>query len=1213
MKQSRVDRYEMAISEQRAAKYRGTVRVRLETLEFGTEGSRQLDAKNVERLQRVFRKEGCYRLEPENRIPAAIDQGSLEEAMRLSDTTFDDLLEIPQTSPPLLKFPAGFRLRCLEGQSRVKAAAETLRPEERWWGVDLYLEDMSSELIRFLVDHFPNATNVSDGEIYLKIRRHMEASRGSHDAGHQFAEKSWWARLSNNKQDNLMRLFKNKRKDYREAFDALSVIPGIWAGFRISMLKDLFGLQCREQVIHYIEVIGMVFRNILGGRLEWMELTDRRTVELLQLRVPGKCSGDLRILRQHFLKGDLFPAIKTEEHRQEIWNNLLTVDTLIPSLYTLFEDIKYLKPCATIVKRLLGAKPKWSVQQTLEECYSGEQQNDEVLVQQTENSFCYYHGGVEERVTLGSLQLWLFAARNFTLMIKEPPRKDDGRPTPNCETPDTSVWRAFATLASHLGFESDSILELRNNDPDREIARQALLGARKPHTFKYDDAVLESFQDQIVAMFAAAEEITNERGPSTFYVDGAGEDVHRRCGRVFERAYENDRQVLFLDALSNPDEGGGEGITSLFVRVSVLKAFFGRPVFNTAPANVVREPFGFSALAGDSPHSDRMLWQTDRSSRPLHDSRKQIEDLERQVEALRSDDERKTRQITRLESELFNARSNGDEVAQLREQNESLQRTVSSLQGAALEKNRLEQWISQLQDSLERAKQDQREMNELRSQNTARETELGVLQESTSRARAELEKYRVAESRRSSSRERELENEVDVLNRKLESLFQDNGQAQDRIKELRKKVKISEGTIIGLERKISSLKGRLQMTKSQNQASPDSPVDGQDTFRSINDKYKTLFVAHEMAKQRLQELEQEKSDAQTEAAKVDDLKQQIFLLESNLAEYRDRIASDDQHQKDIERLRDEKSDALGEEIRGLQEELVLKHEELHKLRSDLAQLQERDSATSDDYVRVQKELQDTKGAYDSLEEEIARLRIEASKLVAEKDEALSGREEVLREIPVLQAKIIELENARPEDSTAAGEMITTDTHDDRDRQLARIKELQDLNVKLAAQLNSAEHMIADEQMLFHTTIQEIQKQNEASRHNSEWITFKSHQTTTGGGREESSYKAQLTPSGLERLATKFVRKRRPLYLHTVEGKGLSPKNAFKTIKDNGTFTIHLVPEGETLRGRRDELPSAPETQSKPGYPPDSAAVSTNGPSALEEQGAEREERPRKKR
>lgn len=140
MKQPSVDLYQNIIWEQRASNYRGTVRVKLEALRFGVEGSRQPDVQNVKRLRQIFQDQGCYRLDPENRIPAVIDQQTLENAMQLSGTTLAALLQIPQTSPPFLKFPPGFQLQCLKGQSRAKAAEMVLRAEQRWWGVDLYLE-----------------------------------------------------------------------------------------------------------------------------------------------------------------------------------------------------------------------------------------------------------------------------------------------------------------------------------------------------------------------------------------------------------------------------------------------------------------------------------------------------------------------------------------------------------------------------------------------------------------------------------------------------------------------------------------------------------------------------------------------------------------------------------------------------------------------------------------------------------------------------------------------------------------------------------------------------------------------------------------------------------------------------------------------------------------------------------------------------------------
>lgn len=53
------------------------------------------------------------------------------------------------------------------------------------------------------------------------------------------------------------------------------------------------------------------------------------------------------------LSGRAFGGFSDKE-RQVIWSRMQRFDGLIPSLYTFFEDLKYLEACAYCVKRLCG-------------------------------------------------------------------------------------------------------------------------------------------------------------------------------------------------------------------------------------------------------------------------------------------------------------------------------------------------------------------------------------------------------------------------------------------------------------------------------------------------------------------------------------------------------------------------------------------------------------------------------------------------------------------------------------------------------------------------------------------------------------------------------------------------------------------------------------------------------------------------------------------
>jgi hypothetical protein len=134
------------LAEERRIKYRGTAIIRLEFLDFPCDECRELDPKNVERLKKCFRTEGCHRLELENHIPAIVEQSALNNALRTAGKSSDELLSQTEESYVELKFPVGYRLACLHGQHRIQAGREHLSHRDAWWTVDLYLAGMGNIL-----------------------------------------------------------------------------------------------------------------------------------------------------------------------------------------------------------------------------------------------------------------------------------------------------------------------------------------------------------------------------------------------------------------------------------------------------------------------------------------------------------------------------------------------------------------------------------------------------------------------------------------------------------------------------------------------------------------------------------------------------------------------------------------------------------------------------------------------------------------------------------------------------------------------------------------------------------------------------------------------------------------------------------------------------------------------------------------------------------
>lgn len=73
-----------------------------------------------------------------------------------------------------------------------------------------------------------------------------------------------------------------------------------------------------------------------------MKRIDLDTVDALQLLAPGKSRNDAKTACGLILSGQAFTELSDEE-RRTMWDRMKDFDGLVPSLYTLFEDFKYLE------------------------------------------------------------------------------------------------------------------------------------------------------------------------------------------------------------------------------------------------------------------------------------------------------------------------------------------------------------------------------------------------------------------------------------------------------------------------------------------------------------------------------------------------------------------------------------------------------------------------------------------------------------------------------------------------------------------------------------------------------------------------------------------------------------------------------------------------------------------------------------------------------
>ncbi|KAK9604418.1 hypothetical protein V6Z93_002386 [Aspergillus fumigatus] len=555
---------ELQLATERRLKYLGTAKVPINNIQFDPPLPRDLDPKNLNRLREIFRKNRCRRLDIDNHVPAIVSHHDLRLALQRANVPRGSLLTDDPQHFPFLGFMAG-QLRALHGRHRVQAGAEILPPADRWWTVDLYSNDLGEGLKTSLVEEYANQKKPTDGEIYRKIRQYELEDN-------EAFRQRWFVRLSPSNQDRLDQLDNRRNRRLRRAFDRLLAIPGLWLhGMRISMLHRLIATGCVEEILTYLDHISDFWSSLVAPSPSALKKIDADTVDSLQLLAPGKCRTDAKKARGLVLGGQVFAGFDDEERRL-IWNRMQQFDGLIPSLYTFFEDFKYLESCSRCVKRLIGPSTN-SVWKSMSSMFIPSE-GREGLIQTSESTFRSERASDAERLDKGYLQVWLYAMRHYPSMPPDPKNDDDLLAKPERGKADDRVIYEMAELARRLGFDSREILALAGGSPDHQIARAALLQARKPGRFRYDPQQFDALVQRVVECFATA--VPEEPREICDLLADCSVSARARCGMPRMRTHKQDGPLLFLDRL-HADVEVADTITTFFVRRCVYFAFFGKP------------------------------------------------------------------------------------------------------------------------------------------------------------------------------------------------------------------------------------------------------------------------------------------------------------------------------------------------------------------------------------------------------------------------------------------------------------------------------------------------------------------------------------------------------------------------------------------------------------------------------------------------------------
>ncbi|RSL40409.1 hypothetical protein CEP54_016126 [Fusarium duplospermum] len=452
------------------------------------------------------------------------------------------------------------------------AADEVFDGTNKRWIVDLYSDDLSDDLRTLFIEEYEYQKVPDDGEFYCKIRGYQ----GYNGEENPFFERIWLGRLSalsKNRRDLLDQLLRHKK--FTDAFDALMAIPALFCGFRLTVVHQVISMRCEEPNLHYLKQILRIWSDICGGDPEAMRLVDRATIERVQGTAPGAFSTDHDDLLCDLKSGRIFGNF-SEPQRGEIWPRVCAISRqcLIPSLFTFFEDRKFLSTAADCMRRLTHVSAKDTISSRLDEMFQDtNQQTDRCTVQISDTAYATITGDGATRFDLGCRQLWLAAFREFRELPADL-KKKDVLAKARKKADETTLFE-FASLAYRLGFESKEIGKVIRTSPDLEVARRTLLSARKPGKYRYPN--FEHCIQQMIDIFATAQPIPATETSRNSEMNQCVEPP-MRWGIPHDTDHDRDQAQLFLPNILMEFKTSQTRVTSFFIRRSVYLAYFGLPL-----------------------------------------------------------------------------------------------------------------------------------------------------------------------------------------------------------------------------------------------------------------------------------------------------------------------------------------------------------------------------------------------------------------------------------------------------------------------------------------------------------------------------------------------------------------------------------------------------------------------------------------------------------
>ncbi|KAJ6070578.1 hypothetical protein N7467_011897 [Penicillium canescens] len=508
----------------------------------------------------MFEIEGCGNLEPEHRVAAIIEQDVLRKALTKSNLTREDLLD--PTNQPNLILEGEDLITCVYGKHRLKAGE---RFGETIWLVDLYRDDISIEALAQLREESTESIKFTVGEIYRTLRSYQISQNAAQ-------EQKWWARLgSEDCRKQVRRLQRDTHR--RDILDMLLPYVGLWKPLRSSQITRMLGLKCPEILLHYLRKIYEMWKAVVNP--QWGSVVDSDSVLQIEGLMPNISLADRRRVTDLMDSKRIFPLITIPEDREKVKTHLLQTPGRIISLNTLLQDTLFLEEPAKALHRLCPPKFKGSFKKAMLSQWNLIGAAGILEIQTAEHKFTKMKQ-TEHSFSISMIQLWLFACRHF---VHQRSRARKNRHHFEWPTKDVSLSR-LATLASRLGFKSEQISLLQNNNLGQLMAQGFFKSLCREEFYEYKEYKVQSMSNKLQSFLQNLPRYVEEEDATAQFTTNDPElEASHRFNSPTRDEYDRQRKHMFANQLFGRDQPQSQYVTSLGVTKDIIGCFFGKTLF----------------------------------------------------------------------------------------------------------------------------------------------------------------------------------------------------------------------------------------------------------------------------------------------------------------------------------------------------------------------------------------------------------------------------------------------------------------------------------------------------------------------------------------------------------------------------------------------------------------------------------------------------------